>query len=159
MTISSSENICWVIPCQEMQAWTWSDPFQNLIKICQVVTICKNFKNSSQISCADQEKSVIKVSVVRLKARKLGAQSKFSQFLELYISESTNPRNLEFYRLNLASRLLNNTKAISKYIMATQKHKKIVGRDFLHFWIPIKPKPNKSRFSTLLTLPDHMEGY
>ena len=102
-------------------------------KICQVVTICKNFKNSSQISCADQEKSVIKVSVVRLKARKLGAQSKFIQFLELYISESTNPRNLEFYRLNLASRLLNNTKAISRYIMATQKHKKNCWQRFFAF--------------------------
>ena len=26
-----------------------------------------------------------------------------------------------------------------------------------HFWTPTNPKPNKSRITTLLTLPDHME--
>ena len=41
--------------------------------------------------------------------------------------------------------------------MAAQKRKrKIVGRNFLHFWMSTNPKPKKSRFTTLLILPDHM---
>ena len=40
-------------------------------------------------------------SNVRLETPKLGVQSKFIWFLEIYISESANPRRLVFYRLKL----------------------------------------------------------
>ena len=43
--------------------------------------------------------------------------------------------------------------------MAARKQIQIVGKNFLHFWIPINPKPNKSRLLTLLILADHIDDY
>ena len=42
--------------------------------------------------------------------------------------------------------------------MAAQKRKKkIVGKIFLNFSASTNPKPNYSKLTTLLILPDHME--
>ena len=53
-----------------------------------------NPEKFSLISCMDQDKSLFKVSEVRLKTPKLKIQSKFIWLLELYISGSTNSRKV-----------------------------------------------------------------
>ena len=49
-----------------------------------------NAENLRLMSCTDWVKLHFKVSKVRLKASKLGVQSKFIWFLEIYISGITN---------------------------------------------------------------------
>ena len=89
----------WVILCQVIQAWTWPiSEFDKNLPSCYNIWY-NNYENFSLISCMDQEKSLFKVSKVRLKTPKLGVQSKFIWFLELYISGSTNFRKVIFYRL------------------------------------------------------------
>ena len=51
------------------------DPAQNLIKIFQVIITMLRYdnpENLSLISCAHYEKFLFKVSIVRIKARKIG---------------------------------------------------------------------------------------
>ena len=58
----------------------------------------------------------------------------------------------------LEKRIIN----ISKYLgihNGSSKTQKLLAEFFLHFWMPINPKPNWLRLSTLLILTDHMEDY
>ena len=41
--------------------------------------------------------------------------------------------------------------------MAAQKHTQKNCRNILHFWMPINPKPNYSKLTTLLNPPDHVD--
>ena len=75
--------------CKIFEAWTW--PISELDKNLPSIRY-ENLVHFSLVSCTDQEKLLLKVSKVRLKALKLGVQSKSLWFLELYISGNTNPR-------------------------------------------------------------------
>ena len=83
-----------VIPCQVIQIWTLPiSEFDKNLPSCDNIWD-ENPKNFSLMSSIDQEKLLFKVSKVRLKAQKLGLQSKFIRFLELYISGGTDSRKV-----------------------------------------------------------------
>ena len=106
----------------------------------------------------DLEKLLFKFSKVRLKTLKLGVQSKFIWYLELYISRITYPRKVVFYRLKLLQTCIRKNKiqyfkAISKYIIVAQKcKKKAFGRIFCIFecLLPQNPTNQGSQLSWFL---------
>ena len=73
--------------CKVFEAWVWpiSEFDKNLPGFLQYIRY-DNPENFCSISCMDLEKFLFKVSNDRLKAPKMGVQSKFIWFLELYIS-------------------------------------------------------------------------
>ena len=93
----------------------------------------------------DLEKLLFRGSKVRLKTLKLGVQSKFIWYLELYISRITYPRKVVFYRLKLLQTCIRKNKiqyfkAISKYIIVAQKRKKKLLVEFFAFLNAYYPK-------------------
>ena len=79
-----------------MQAWTWLiSEFDKNLPSCYVRY--NNPENFSLISSTDSVKLPFKISKVRLIVPKLGVQSKFIWFLEVYIFENTNPRKVVGY--------------------------------------------------------------
>ena len=59
----------------------------------------------------------------------------------------------------LEKRIINISKNLGIHNGSSKTHKNCWQNFFLHFLMPINPKPNWLRLSTLLILTDHMEDY